>query len=633
MSRKGKFLLLFAVFYMMSLFLFNSPVIAANNTGNASVPQPPISLNMTFPGVESSQDLGQLSSGAELPLIFYLRSKDPAGLKSYAEGVNDPDSPNYHQFLTHDQTMEEFGPNPSDAAAVSTFLLKHGIPSQSTSDGSGLRCNVSSGLIDQMFSTTMHRFTRNGQNFTAPAGPLTLPAAMSSVVYIEGLDTYHRVSDNLTTPPGSIRNGATETQAEEDWLFLRNMFSIRPYMNSHPKPRPVTNNSSLNTNQNDSLEWETIPNNETETEAPVGTPEPITVQVVGADGNPVAGMSVELSQTQMIYGDTSGSPSSAVIKSGSNSGSPGQNIIGSSDSNGEVSFTVYDNVDEATSFSASLVNSNGNLYESASPSIFVAWYQNAGVQVATGTNQASGQNITYTATVTNAVYGDGVAGLEIYASLQNLPQGSYYYEGGTNYDYPVTNSSGVANCWIMSPTQVTTPIDVWATNGIQYYLGQSNSVTWSGNPVVEMNSVPGSTTDTAQGATPQQVNTAYGATSFLKSAVTSKATIGLYGESSFTQSDISSYFTGFGLTAPSVNVVPVDGSLSDVNDVPGWDDETEFDIERAGSSAPGRRSSSTPWRMSTPKAISPAAKTPWMSSMPWCPRRRQVFKLRSCVSL
>ena len=156
-------------------------------------------------------------------------------MQNYAEEVNDPSSPNYHQFLTHDQAMEEFGPNTSDMASVSQFLLNHGIQSQPTSDGSGLSCTVSSGLIDRIFGTTMHSYTRNGQNFIAPAGSLTLPDALSSVIYVEGLDTYHPVYNNLTTPPGTIRNGATETQ-EGERLAIHAQSVFTPSLNKQPSP-------------------------------------------------------------------------------------------------------------------------------------------------------------------------------------------------------------------------------------------------------------------------------------------------------------------------------------------------------------------------------------------------------------
>ena len=92
-----------------------------------------------------------------------------------------------------------------------------------------------------------------------------------------------------------------------------------------------------------------------------------------------------------------------------------------------------------------------------------------------------------------------------------------------------------------------------------------------------------------QGATsytPPQVGQAYGFPSGVDGAGRTLALIELGG--GFSQTDLDSYFQSLGITAPSVQAVPVDqGANSPTGDANGPDGEVMLDIEVAGSLAPG----------------------------------------------
>jgi len=69
---------------------------------------------------------GQLPATQTLRFDIVLPLRDRAGLQSFAQEVNDPASPSYHQFLTPQEVTARFGPSQEDWDAVVAFAKAAG---------------------------------------------------------------------------------------------------------------------------------------------------------------------------------------------------------------------------------------------------------------------------------------------------------------------------------------------------------------------------------------------------------------------------------------------------------------------------------------------------------------------------
>jgi len=91
----------------------------------------------------------------------------------------------------------------------------------------------------------------------------------------------------------------------------------------------------------------------------------------------------------------------------------------------------------------------------------------------------------------------------------------------------------------------------------------------------------------AQSYTPLQVAAAYNFPSGVNGSGQTAAILELGG--GFSQTDLDTYFTGLGLTPPSVSAVSVDGATNSPGTDPNADGEVMLDIEVLGSVAPGAK--------------------------------------------
>ncbi|MDR3689720.1 MAG: protease pro-enzyme activation domain-containing protein [Fimbriimonas sp.] len=134
--------------------------------------------------------------GESVYFAISLQPRDPSGMQTLADQINDPWSPNYRQFLTPEQVGERFGPAQSDVDATVAYLTANGL---TVSDVAKNRLTImATGTAKQVswaFKTNLgwvSRIDSNGvpgfyrTNLTA----LQLPAAIAGkVLSVDGLDT------------------------------------------------------------------------------------------------------------------------------------------------------------------------------------------------------------------------------------------------------------------------------------------------------------------------------------------------------------------------------------------------------------------------------------------------------------
>jgi hypothetical protein len=147
------------------------------------------------PLAQAKYDLGPADPSQALRPITLVLKRSPAqqaALAKLLQDQQDPNSKDYHQWLTPQQFGERFGFSPADIAAVSTWLKSQGFTVVDVPFSRNMI--VFSGAIQTVqtaLRTTVHRYLVDGESHIANSGPVSLPAALAPLVLaVNGLDDF-----------------------------------------------------------------------------------------------------------------------------------------------------------------------------------------------------------------------------------------------------------------------------------------------------------------------------------------------------------------------------------------------------------------------------------------------------------
>ncbi len=121
-----------------------------------------------------------------------------AALTARIEEMHRAGSPSFHQWLTAKQLGEQYGPNPADITAVTTWLQGHGFEVHGVS-ASGMVVDFSgtAGKVRSAFSTEIHNLSVHGESHIANMQNPQIPAALGNVVVgINSLHDFHPKPSN-----------------------------------------------------------------------------------------------------------------------------------------------------------------------------------------------------------------------------------------------------------------------------------------------------------------------------------------------------------------------------------------------------------------------------------------------------
>ncbi len=112
-------------------------------------------------------DAGRMPSDARLngiSIVFNRSAAQEADLQALIAAQQDPQSPQYHQWLSPEQFGARFGMAQSDIDQVQTWLQQQGFSVDSVARGRNMiRFSGTVGQIEQAFQTQMHYFKTNGE--------------------------------------------------------------------------------------------------------------------------------------------------------------------------------------------------------------------------------------------------------------------------------------------------------------------------------------------------------------------------------------------------------------------------------------------------------------------------------------
>lgn len=170
------------------------------------------------PAVALSTDLGPLEGGQ---LIEHLRlqlqraPEDQATLDAYVASQQDPSSPNYHQWGTASQFVEQFGVAQGDIEAVTSWLTAQGLTVNFVTPNMTIDFSGPVSAVNRAFKTSLHTLSLNGTahfaNVTEPSIPTALAGAVLGPVALHDfkphtLNTPRQVPVPETTVHGPAAN-------------------------------------------------------------------------------------------------------------------------------------------------------------------------------------------------------------------------------------------------------------------------------------------------------------------------------------------------------------------------------------------------------------------------------------------
>ncbi|MFN7922189.1 MAG: protease pro-enzyme activation domain-containing protein [Bryobacteraceae bacterium] len=144
-----------------------------------------------------------------ITLHFKPSASQTAALDQLLEQQQDPESPEYHRWLTPEQFGERFGLSGTDFARVREWIETQGFQVDAASRSRAwIRFSGTALDVRHAFGTDLHRFRRDGEVHYANVADPSLPADLASVVMaLRGLDDFGLESSPKPRPEATTNQG------------------------------------------------------------------------------------------------------------------------------------------------------------------------------------------------------------------------------------------------------------------------------------------------------------------------------------------------------------------------------------------------------------------------------------------
>ncbi|MFC6705852.1 S53 family peptidase [Flexivirga alba] len=159
------------------------PAFAAGNTNNQ---RKVVAHQVQSPG----RSLGAASPTTTEHFIVTFKLRDQVGAESFVKTVSDPASPQHGKFLSPAQFTKRFAASKSDVDQAVAWLHSQGLQTGAVSPTrSYVQVSGSTAAVNKAFGTQMHKYSKSGRTFSAPAKAVTMPSSVAGVVGgVVGLD-------------------------------------------------------------------------------------------------------------------------------------------------------------------------------------------------------------------------------------------------------------------------------------------------------------------------------------------------------------------------------------------------------------------------------------------------------------
>jgi len=161
-------------------------------------------------------------------LALRLAPEKQAALDRLLAEQVDPDSPNFHQWLTPEQFGERFGPAREDLDAVSDWLTSQGFVVDEVGKG-GTWINFSGTVADveRAFHTQIHDYVVDGELHHANAWAPSIPRGLAHVVAgVVSLHNFPRKAMNSGIRPAYTNSSGTHAISPGDFAIIYNVSTL-----------------------------------------------------------------------------------------------------------------------------------------------------------------------------------------------------------------------------------------------------------------------------------------------------------------------------------------------------------------------------------------------------------------------
>ena len=142
--------------------------------------------------IGAAQPMAQMEAGQTMNLDLVLPLSNPAGLDAFLADVYNPDSPNFHHFLTVPEFTAQFGPTQQDYDSVVAFAKANSLTITGGSlDGMEVQVKGPVAAVEKAFHVKMLKYPRSSGNGTyfAPDREPTTDLSFN-LWHVSGMDNY-----------------------------------------------------------------------------------------------------------------------------------------------------------------------------------------------------------------------------------------------------------------------------------------------------------------------------------------------------------------------------------------------------------------------------------------------------------
>ncbi len=194
----------------------------------------------THPAANASNDRGAVSQNFSMSDLILVLSRSPeqqAAFDKFVASQYDPNSSDFHQWLTPEQVGQNFGPSETDIATISNWLTGHGFTIDEVGkDRMTIRFSGNAGQVQSTFHTEIHNLVVNGVPHIANMSDPQIPAALlPAVVGVKSLHNFfakplHTLGSLVTRDgqTGGWKRGTNQDATTVQMKGSRATGSIRP---------------------------------------------------------------------------------------------------------------------------------------------------------------------------------------------------------------------------------------------------------------------------------------------------------------------------------------------------------------------------------------------------------------------
>ena len=152
--------------YISARRLFNATMIISlvgtlGVSAMAATPLKAVSIE-AIGDARALDDSARPSSGTLIHMSFALNTIDKTDLKAYADGVTDPKSPYYHEWLKPDEIGKMFGASDVDINSITNYLKSEGFTSINVwSNRMFISASAPRDVVEKRFNVEIHGYDRD----------------------------------------------------------------------------------------------------------------------------------------------------------------------------------------------------------------------------------------------------------------------------------------------------------------------------------------------------------------------------------------------------------------------------------------------------------------------------------------